>query len=131
MQQGVIQQFLHPPIGLCSLEEITTTHSGEAVYQRIRGPVNVDAFGINVLVTDWPAGYGFDERGVALRFDRTMIIIDVLHDLFDASQLFTDQVETNLGTTTLMFSESFPRSCTVWTPPGVTATVSWLLLLGS
>lgn len=126
---GVIQQFLHPPIGLCTLELAADPHSGRSVYQRPRGPLLVDAFGINVQIYSWPAGYGFDERGVALRFDRTMIILDILHDLLDGSQVFTDQLETNLSTATLMFNESFPRSCTLWTPPGVLARVYWVLLL--
>ena len=125
----VIGQFLHPPIGLCSLELAADPHVDNAVYQRVRGPILVDAFGINVQVYDWPAGYGHIDTAGLVEFDRTVIKINVLHDLFDSSQLWTDNLETSRYTVTMMFAESFPRSVDVWTAPGVTARVSWLLLL--
>jgi hypothetical protein len=125
----IIGQFLHPPIGLCALELITDTHSDRVVYTRPRGPVQVDAFGIEVVVTSWPPGYGVDSSTGREIFDRTVIHLEVLHKLADGSTLFTDDVETRNGSLRLMFTESFPESVSVWTSPGVVASVRWILLL--
>lgn len=126
---GIIQQFLHPPIGLCTLEEASADHVDRVVYTRPRGLVDVDAFGIRVSIFSWPAGYGVDESTTALVFDRDVIRVNVLHGLLDGSSVFTDQLDTRRGSVTLMFTESFPKSVEIWTSPGIHATVQWVLLL--
>lgn len=128
---GVIQQFLHPPIGLCSLEEANADHVDRVVYTRTRGPIDVDAFGIRVSIFSWPEGYGVDESTTALVFDRDVIRVNVLHGMLDGSSVFTDQLDTRRGSVTVMFTESFPKSVEVWTSPGIHAVVDWVLLLGS
>jgi hypothetical protein len=125
----VIGQFLHPPLGLCSLQLVTQTHRDRVVYTRVRGPLQVDAFGIHVVITDFPAGYGRrDVTAGPVEFDTRVMEIAALHTLLNAS-LYSDRLESRRGSNTLMFSEAAPQSVEVWTAPGLTASVYWVLLL--
>lgn len=125
----VIGQFLHPPLALCTLEIAADPHIDQAVYHRVRGPLQVDAFGIDVVVYSWPPGYGHIDTSGVVEFDRTVIKINVLSGLFDGSELLTDNLEISRSYAAMLFTESFPRGVMVWTPPGVQARVSWILLL--
>jgi hypothetical protein len=126
---SVIGQFLHPPVGIMRLERVTDTHQNKQVYTRPRGPVVVDAFGIRVGVTSWPAGFGVREVTAGpIEFDRRVVEVAAHHTLLNG-ELYTDRLETSRGIATLLFSESFPQSVEVWTAPGIIAGIDWLLVL--
>lgn len=129
---SIIQQFLHPPIGLCVLEPLPGNPYGPGGLvglQRIRGPVNVDAFGIRWLITSYPAGYGVDVGAAVNFFDRTVLSIGVQHQLFSGTIIVTEQLDTRLAAGHLMFQESFPYIVDVQLAPGVEANFWWLLVL--
>ena len=128
---SVIEQFLHPALGLCSLELITTTHSGLAVYTRPRGTANVDAFGVHVTLTSWPAGFGLvDTQAGPAFFDRTVIKLGTTKTLQGGPVISADYLETKLIEAHMMFSETAPQTAEVWTAPGTVARVEWILLFG-
>lgn len=127
---GVIEQFLHPPIGLVRLEHIPVfpTSSSHGL-QRIRGTRFVDAYGIRVLVQDFPAGYGFVNDGIGALFDRTMWQASVDHLLFDNTIATTQRFDTKQGLVYFLFNESFPYFVNIVPSPGVTLDAWWMLRL--
>jgi len=128
---SIIQQFLHPPIGLCVQEALPGNPYPDGIHalQRIRGPVNVDAFGLRWLIASSPPGYGIDIGAAVNFFDRTILQIGVQHRLFDGTIVTTQQLDTRLAQGHVMFDESFPYVVDVQLPPGVTADFWWLLVL--
>src|SRR5690242_17668138 len=106
---SIIQQFLHPPVGLTRLEALPANpYSGLNGLQRIRGPVNVDAFGIRWLITAFPPGYGVTPAAGDNKFDRPVIDIAVRHQLLSGEVVTTSQMESIRAAGTMMFEESFP-----------------------
>jgi hypothetical protein len=127
---GVIQQFLHPPVGLCSLEAIAGgPYSGLNAFNRIRGPVNVDAFGIAWLITAAPDGYGLNIGASVNFYDRDVLSIGIVNRFFDASLNVTQTFDTSLVAGYVMFNESFPYVVDCLLQPFVEAEFSWVLLL--
>jgi hypothetical protein len=127
---GVIQQFLHPPINLCTLEAIPgSPFTGLNALQRIRGPINVDAFGLSWLITSAPAGYGLNIGAAVNFYDRPVLQVGIFHKLFDGSLNVSQQEETSLVKGYIMFNESFPDVVDVLLQPFVEADFNWVLLL--
>jgi len=127
---SIIQQFLHPPVGLLVKEVIPgNPHSGLNGLQRIRGLTNVDAFGIAWLVTFAPAGYGVSPRAGTNVYDRPVIDIAVQHRFLDGSLNITFQQSYDLVAGHILFEESFPYIVDVELGPGVQADLHWLLAL--
>ena len=127
---SIIEQFLHPPISLCALEALPgNPYSGLNGLQRIRGPVNVDAFGIRWLITAFPAGYGVSVGAAVNFFDRTILELGIQHRMLDGTIVVTQQEETRLVTGYSMFDAAFPYVVDVQLAPGVAANLWWILVL--
>jgi hypothetical protein len=126
---GVIQQFLHPPVGLLSRSVIVgSPFSDYHLFTRTVGPIGVFAFGIAWALDTWPAGYGREGGVISNMFDRDVLKMTVFHRLADGSDVRTEEVRTRLQASYILFSESFPFSVATELSPGVTATFYWLLL---
>lgn len=127
---SIIQQFLHPPIGLLVLEALPANpYSGLNGLQRIRGPINVDAFGIRWQIVGYPAGYGVTPRAGDNQFDRPVIEVAVQHQLLDSTLVVTEQSFFDRAAGHVLFNESFPYIIDVELAPGITADLFWLLAL--
>jgi hypothetical protein len=127
---SVIQQFLHPPVGLTALEALSgNPYSGLVALDRVRGPVRVDAFGIRWLITGYPDGYGVTPRAGNNAFDRNVIEIAIVHQTLDSNLVVSEQVQSYFAAGTLMFEESFPYVVDVELAPGIEANLYWVLIL--
>jgi len=129
-QVSIIQQFLHPPVGLLVREVIPgAPFSGLRAFDRPRGLTRVDAFGIRWLVTFAPAGYGVTPTAGQNRFDRDVMNIAVRHQLLDGEIVVTEEVFMRSATGQLLFAESFPFIVDIEAAPGVEFSAWWLLVL--
>lgn len=127
---SIIQQFLHPPVGLQTRELIAGgPFTGLQAFTRVRGPINVDAFGIRWLITSFPPGYGVTPAAGDNLFDRQVIEIAITHKLFDGSLVVTEQSGFRRAAGSFLFNESFPWIVDVELAPGVAADFWWLLVL--
>lgn len=127
---SIIQQFLHPPLGLLSIEALAgNPYSGYNLLTRNSGPIGVNAFGIMWAAETWPAGYGRNAGVIDTDFDRRILRIRVYHVLFDSTGVESQTIDTNVQTGYTLFSESFPFSIGTEWNVGVTGSFYWLLAL--
>jgi hypothetical protein len=127
---GVIEQFLHPPIGLVRREHIGVTAPGaDQTLTRVRGTRFVDAYGLELIVQDSPPGYGSTSDSTGVTYDRRMWSAAVFHLLLDNQIVQTQLFETQRGDAYFLFNESFPYSVHVHPAPGVSLDMFWLLRL--
>jgi len=130
---GVIEQFLRPPLGLITLEHITGFPTFSDMHlQRVRGPINVDAYGIRVLVQFAPAGYGVVNTlaGTNL-FDRTMWTVGVDTLLLDGLVIAEQLEERKEALGFVAFVSAFPYFVHIVPAPGVELDAWWMLRLGT
>jgi hypothetical protein len=126
---SVIQQFLHPPLGVLSIEALSgNPYSGYNLLTRTAGPIGVNAFGLMWATETWPAGYGAPVGTIAGPFDRVMLKIVVFHVLFDTTGVRSQIINTREQTGFVLFDESFPFSVGTEWSPGVTGSFYWLLV---
>jgi hypothetical protein len=59
---GIITQLVHPPYGTLTFDTHSALTYGLTSIQRIRGPVNVDAFGISFSFFTIPAAFGWTQQ---------------------------------------------------------------------
>lgn len=127
---SVIQQFLHPPLGLLSIEALSgNPYSGYNLFTRTAGPVGVNAFGIMWAAESWPDGYGRNALVIDTDFDRNILRIQIYHTLLDSTGVVSEFLDTNRQTGYMLFNESFPFSVGTEWQPGVAGSFYWLLAL--
>jgi microsomal dipeptidase-like Zn-dependent dipeptidase len=126
--QGVVQLFAHPPFGILSRETHASIDHTTANIQRIRGPVNVDAFGISFDFFTIPAAFGWTE-GLVKRYENRILQFAPLYtDL--AGHTFhsqiTDVYEEGLY---FYFEDLFPSRIDVYVTVGCVVIPYWLVAL--
>lgn len=132
---GIIQLFLHPPIGLQKVEVINqepVEGSGSLTRPRLVVPignVGVDAFGLFWQIGTVPSGYGIVTAAGKATYDRTVLHLSVVHRLQDGTEVFTQTADINEGQGFLQFTESFPLRVQFTLAPGVPAFFYWLVRL--
>lgn len=127
---GVIQQFLHPPIGVMVREDLPANpYTGYNLLNRPNLLFGVNAFGIAWSAESWPAGYGRNSMFIDSDFDRRILRIQVYHRLADSSDVVSEFLDTKRQSGYLLFNESFPFSVGTEWAPGVTGSFAWLLVV--
>ena len=127
---GVIQQFLHPPLGLLRREAIPGgPFTGLRTHTRTRGPVGVDAFGFRYNVVQFPSGYGVDELAGQNTFDRTVIWLTIQHRLLDGEDINSGALQLRAASEQVLFNEALPQRVIVEAAPGIAYDAWWLLVL--
>jgi hypothetical protein len=127
---SIIQQFLHPPLGITRLEAIPNgPFSGINAFDRPRGAARVDAFGIRWLIQSFPPGYGITVGAGNNFFDRQVINIALRHQLLDSEIVVSAELESRAAAGHLLFEESFPYLVDVQCAPGITTNLWWMLAL--
>jgi hypothetical protein len=127
---SVIQQFLHPPVGLMRAELIAAgPFSSDFTLSRPRGPIGTDAFGFRWLVVQAPGGYGTTQGPGFLVFDRVVLQVAVVHQLLDGSTAITAELATDRNSGFFLFNESLPLNVHCIASPGVFVDMSWLVVL--
>lgn len=127
---GVIQLFLHPPLGLLRLERIPGgPWSGLSSHQRPRLNTPTDAYGIRYSVSSFPPGYGLTPGPGNNIFDRTIVRLAIVHQLFDGSLVTSQEASLRASSLYVLFNESFPRNVAVETAPGIEVELDWMIRL--
>jgi len=127
---GLVELFLHPPLGLMRLEPLPNgPYAGLFTITRPRLNVNVDAYGFRYLVQDFPAGYGITPGPGTNYFDRTVVSAALTHQLLDGAIVTSQTGRFNSTAAYLLFNESFPRGVTIETAPGITVNLWWMVRL--
>jgi hypothetical protein len=127
---GIINLFLHPPIGTMTLELVPgEPFTGLVSVSRPRPGVGTDAFGIRYLITSIPAGYGITPGPGTNVVDRTVVAIAVIHRLLDGSLIESQGQSFRTTSGQLLFQESFPSQVTLEIAPGIQLRLWWLLVL--
>jgi hypothetical protein len=124
---GVIQQFLHPPVGLLTRELIAPALTGAGTLTRTRGPVGVDAFGIEISFFTIPAAFG-RVLGAVDRFENRIIQLTVQHTLVDGHLVDTEVFDV-YSEGIILFTESLPTSIAFDVTVGCTVIGHWLLVI--
>jgi hypothetical protein len=125
---GVIQLFTHPPFGVISRETGPTLTTGQYAVKRIRGPVNVDCFGIAFSFFTIPAAFGWTE-GIVKRYEERIcqwscLYTDLTGHTFQGPM--TDVHEEGL---LYFFSDAFPTEIDISVQVGCAVVVYFLLAL--
>jgi len=125
---GVIGILEHPPYGVLSRETGFTLTAGVTQIQRIRGPVNVDAFGLSFSFVTIPAKFGRTQQ-VHLDYELPIVEFAPLYTMFDGHQVYgPSQVLTHEGDL-LFLDQLFPTRIDVWVQVGCAVTQFWLVAL--
>ncbi|SRR6266851_1725209 len=126
---GIISELLHPPIDLLHLEAFPANpYSGDHGFNRVRGTRPVDAHGIFWNVAFAPAGYGLTVDATGNRYDRAVIAIDEFEQLLDGTLSRSPLFESDQAQGRYLFVGEIPFVIDVHLPPGLTMTLSWLVL---
>lgn len=127
---GIINLFLHPPIGTMTLEQLPgEPFSGLISVDRPRPGAGTDAFGIRYLVTQIPAGYGITPGPGTNVVDRTVVAIAVIHRLFNGDLVESQGQSFRTTSGQLLFQESFPLRVVLEAAPGISLRLWWMLVL--
>jgi len=126
--QGIITQLAHPPYGLLSRETAFLLGPGVTQLQRIRGPVNVDAFGIAFSFITIPAGFG-RRNNIHVDYENPIVIFAPLYTLFDGHDQYGDTVEVMHEGDLYYLGQLFPKRIDVWVAPGCTVQQYFVLAL--
>lgn len=127
---GIINLFLHPPIGTMTLELVPgEPFTGLVSVDRPRPGVGTDAFGIRYLITQIPAGYGVTPGPGTNVVDRRVVSVAVIHRLFDGNLIESQGESFRTTSGQLLFQESFPLRVALEMAPGIGVRLWWLLVL--
>ena len=127
---GVIQLFLHPPLGAMRLETIPGEPlTGVQSLDRPRAGRGTDAYGIRYTILTIPDGYGVTPGPGTNVVDRQVVGMSVIHRLNDGSLIESQGQSFRTTSGQLLFQESFPLRVVVEMAPGVGVRLAWLLVL--
>jgi len=125
---GVIDQFLHPPLALCTREIIVGLKTGAGTLTRVRGPVPVDAFGITFTFFTVPDGYGY-VPGVVREYHRRIIDLAIIHTMLDGHQVVSERHSIYSEDKPVLWSIALPARVEYDIAPGVQVQFHWILVL--
>jgi len=125
---GVIEQFLHPPLGAMTRELIVGPISGSGTLTRPRGPIAVDAFGIQASVFSAPAGWGFIDGDPNIYIHRYGQFA-VKHTLLDGGDVYSEITDLYYDGQLFVWQSALPTALHYYVEPGFVLTLRWLLAL--
>jgi len=128
LPSGVIQQFLHPPLGVMTTETIPGLYTGNGIQNRPRGPINIDAFGVQVNLAIVPAGLGYTLGAVRVYEDR-LCQLAVIHNLLNGTPVVSETFEIFTDGQICLWKEALPSELLFSILPGVYVSFAWLLAL--
>jgi|ERR1041385_5261741 hypothetical protein len=127
---SIVQQLLHPPLGLCTLEPIAggPFAGGTYAFNRPRGPVNTDAFGLVWSTTLVAIGVG-GTPGLVFEYEDRVIELAAHYVLLDGTPVIGQRVASNLDNGMMLFQEALPQGVDVIVGPPFAVDLWWVLLL--
>ena len=125
---GIISQLEHPPYGALTRETGPTLTTGLWQIQRIRGPVNFDAFGVSYSFITIPTRFGYSQR-VHKDYEVPIVALAPLYTMFDGHDVYgPTQYLTHEGDL-IYLDQLLPKRVDVWVQVGCTVTMFFLLAL--
>lgn len=126
----ISQFFDTPPDILTSLEALPANpYSGPLQFvDRVRGPVGLDAFGIQWQVTLAPAGIG-STIYTQINYDRVVMELREVKSDIGGTLVFGRTLDVSEAEGRMFFS-TFPLTrLALWVYPGVEVQLHWILVL--
>jgi hypothetical protein len=127
---GVISEFAHPPWGVLTQELVGTFTSSGNVHTltRVRGPINVDAFGISWSVFTAPAAAGRKTRVVTV-YEDDFLWLGVRYTNLSGNDFYGQVLEVHEDGLYFLWDQPIPTSIDIWVFPNFAVTMSWLVAL--
>lgn len=125
---GVIQLASHPPIGVISRETHSSIDSTTLNIQRIRGPVNVDAFGISFDFFTIPAEFGW-ANGITKRYENRILQFSPLFTDLSGHNFHQEPTDVYEEGLYWYFPDLFPTQIDVFVTVGCVVIPYWLVAL--
>jgi len=126
--QGIIQLATHPPFGVLSRETGPTLSTGQYAVKRIRGPVNVDCFGISFSFITIPATFGYD-LGIINRYELPIVKWGAQYTDLTGHNVESQLTEVHEEGLYYYFEDLFPTQLDIWVQVACTVTVFFLVAL--
>lgn len=125
---GVISEFAHPPWGQLHRELGSLVGPGPttAVLKRIRGPINVDAFGMSWSLFTVPSGYGH-AVGVVDNYYDMLAQFGVLFTDLSGHDFYGQMIDVRQDGLYVLFDQQLPTQVDLWVAPGVVLQHYWLV----
>jgi hypothetical protein len=125
---GIISALAHPPYGVLSREVHGALTAGAWSLQRVRGLVNVDAFGISFDFFTIPAAFGWTQQ-VEKVYELPIVEFQPQYKLFDGhvegGEVTTLYHEGALN----YFDQLLPQQIDVWVQVGCVVIPYWVIAL--
>jgi len=128
LPSGVITAVEHPPYGVLTREFAFNLTSGVTQVQRIRGPVNVDAFGLSFSFITVPAAFGYTQR-IHKDYEIPIVQVAPLYTLFDGHGLYGPIQELTHEGDIVYLDQLFPTRVDVWVQVGCLVAQYWIVAL--
>ena len=125
---GIITQLAHPPYGVLTRETGPTLTTGLYQLQRIRGPVNVDAFGVSFSFFTIPAAFGHTDR-TDRDYELPIAEWSAAYTMLDGHVVTSPPQVVRHEGDLYWFDQLLPLHVNVWVQVGCAVTVFWLLAL--
>jgi len=125
---GIITSLEHPPYGVLSREFAFNLTAGVTQVQRIRGPVNVDAFGLSFSFVTIPAAFGFTQQ-IHKDYEEPIVEVAPLYTLFDGHTFYGPTQVLHHEGDMLFLDQLFPTRVDVWVQVGCVVAQYWLVAL--
>jgi hypothetical protein len=125
---SVIQQFLHPPLGLLTRELISGTFSGDGSLNRPLMSSGVDAFGLVFSFFTVPTQIGLT-LGSVIEYEPRMVQLAVIHTLLDSHEVVSEYANFSQEEVPFLWSVALPTRIEYSIYPGVEIVFHWLLAL--
>jgi len=125
---GVIGVLEHPPYGVLQREFAFNLTAGVTQVQRIRGPINVDAFGLSFSFITIPAKFGFTQQ-VHKDYEVPIVEMAPLYTMFDGHTVYGPTVTLTHEGDLIFLDQLFPTRVDVWVQVGCLVSQYWLVAL--
>lgn len=123
---GVIDLAAHPPFGILSREVAASIDHTSTNIKRIRGPVNVDAFGISFSFFTIPAAFG-SALGVVQEYEQRVLQFAPLYTDLSGHTFHSGVTDVYQEGLYYYFADLFPTQIDVYVTVGCVVIPSWLV----
>jgi hypothetical protein len=121
----VVQLIAAPPFGILTRDTGPTLAAGQYTVKRIRGLVNVDAFGISFSFITIPAAFGWTE-GLTREYEDRIVQWAPLYTDLAAHDFYASIVDVHQEGLIYFFPQAFPTQLDIFVTVGCVVTVQFL-----
>lgn len=125
---GIITQLMHPPYGVLSRETGFLLTHGTTMIDRVRGPVNFDAFGLSFSFITIPTRFGYTQT-IQKDYEVPIVVWAPLYTMFDGHDVYGPTQYVFHDGDLLYLDQLLPKRVDVWVQVGCTVQQYFLLAL--